>query len=329
MEGLLYRILNGYIYKKIGKKTLKIYYPSKELIYKGNFIYEEILKSDGYSSSVLLKKTKIWSFEDDIELQQVQDSIERLKQQLYESFFNSQAESIRRKLSEEKEKLNKLSQKKNTLDSYTIESVAEYSRLAFFIEHCTYWREKKYNWKEWSIRAGIYYWLENIIPENKIREIARSDTWNSMIFSAKNFSTPIFKNCVDLNQDQIRLLSWTSLYTNIRNFEDCPHEEIIEDDDAFDGYLISKKEKKKVKHAQLGLEKYISPRVAKCEEIFVLPNAERNLDTIKQMVRESTSSHANIIKQSRMDALKKAGSLKHGAMPDVKQRMLIEANRKK
>ena len=39
-------------------------------------------------------------------------------------------------------------------------------------------------------------------------------------------------------KDQRKLISWTNIYRNIRNHPEFPGQRIIEDHDAFDGWMI-------------------------------------------------------------------------------------------
>jgi len=202
--------------------------------------------------------------------------------------------------------------------------------LAFFIEKNTRKDNKIYNWSECDIIYVMDFWEDNYISERSIRSIARSDEWNSIYASAKKLNMPLFNTATSLlNSDQKRLITWSNIYYSVTQMPDGPHEEIIEDDDAFDGFLITKRRESKNKSRQSMFENSLSESQRNAEELYLVPDPNDLSGSLKR-IRESNSRAAKMKMDARKDAimkLKQGETIKHGGFPDIKQRMMIEANK--
>lgn len=330
LDILLSRILNEYVF--VPEKGLRMYYPTKELEYEANVIVHDILSSfSSYGASNLIIAAEVWGFQAEKEFEDKKQEIDNLKAQLYQSFFKtSQANAVRSKLEQVKDSFFKLLETRSSLDKYSIEGVAEHSRLAFFIENCTYKGSELYDWSDWSLDSAVAFWKQNIIDEYDIRKIARYEDWLSMYNASKTLNMPLFgKSAVDLNADQRRLIMWSNIYDSISQLQDKPSEEIIDDADAFDGFLIVKRRERKNESSRSAFESSLTQKERDADELYLVPDTA-NLTKSLEDIRNSNSRQAQMALEARKSAIKKlkeGESIKHGAFSDVKERMLIEANK--
>ena len=95
-EKILYRILQGRLRLTLGDLVLYIYEPTKDLIEESYEIYEDAYKK-AYFRGVYIKKelleilveTDLWTPLDDRQAKKIEDEIEDLKVQAFQSFFDS------------------------------------------------------------------------------------------------------------------------------------------------------------------------------------------------------------------------------------------------
>ena len=95
-EKILYRILQGRLRLTLGDLVLYIYEPTKDLIEESYEIYEDAYKK-AYFRGVYIKKelleilveNDLWTPLDDRQAKKIEDEIEDLKVQAFQSFFDS------------------------------------------------------------------------------------------------------------------------------------------------------------------------------------------------------------------------------------------------
>ena len=311
---------------------LKIKYMTNELEYEWLLIEQELSSNfDILDSYSIINQTRVWNSQLEEELNNSQEEIDNLKAQLYKCFFNiSQANKIRSNITDGKRKLLRLQRDRAVLDQYSIDGVIEYSRLAFFIEKSTYKDGQLYDWSDCSLVTIMDYWRNNYISERAIREIARSEEWLSIYNTAKNLQIPVFDVPVgQLNSDQKRLLTWSGIYHSIHQIPDGPDEEIIKDDDALDGFLIAKKAEVVSKNRRNAFERSLTESQRNAEELYIVPDPDDWQNSLKR-IRESNNRVAQMKIDARKDAirkLKQGETIKHGNLPDVRQRLILEANK--
>lgn len=325
MELFLSRVINGYLIKPLGTKQIRIYYPTPEIEYGSHLIYNEIISQnyeyrDREFISILGRN---WNGEKESRYNELREELDNQKANLYHSFHKpSQADTIRDKIAELKLELIELQQAKSRYDSYSIEGVAERARLTFFIEHSTFLDGKIYDWSDWSVDRAIEYWVVNLIDEPTIRELARCDMWLSMFSSAKFFDNfPFHGRPCDMNVDQKRLLNWSIIYYNVSQGNDNVTQEIMSDDDAFDGYLISKR---KEKRSTKGVDSLVkSKKVKNSEEIYIMAQIPEDIKEVYSF----NDSNSQAVIQERFRQIQETGGIKHGKLDDIVLRAKIELNR--
>ena len=97
LDKLLYRILLGYYYIILNDVKYKVIYPSIELKYEAEILYDSIIEDNKYDKSWMtqeeinfeLAKNEIWTKEDEDILEKTKKSIDLIKIELYLNFSNS------------------------------------------------------------------------------------------------------------------------------------------------------------------------------------------------------------------------------------------------
>jgi hypothetical protein len=73
--------------------------------------------------------------------------------------------------------------------------------------------------------------------------VARTDPWRG-VWAARRAEAGVFgKPACDLTDEQRSVVGWSLLYDGARECPDCPPDDVLTDDDAFDGWLIKRRQR--------------------------------------------------------------------------------------
>lgn len=322
---LLHRILCGFTSVKSKGRLFKVKCPTLEINYRASEIYLRALER----SKGMMKEDqypfigRFWSEEKEQELEKIPEGIKTLQKELYKSIiFPSKVRDIRIELSRVRDKQRKLFEEKSLYSSYTAEGYASYAKSIFVINKIVFYRNKPYNFQWHSLTESNIFMQQAFIDADLIRELARSTPWSNTYGAAK-VNGPIFPvSGVELTQSQQILLMWTKTYDDIYQSPDCPHESIIDDDDMLDGWLLIQKEERDKDKKERSSDKLSqNEKINNSQEVFVLAKTKEDANAIYGL---NNPKSRNIIK-NRLDTVQKRGEVREQDLPDVQQRLIIEA----
>jgi len=333
-EYLLNRIVAGYIPYRVGDSTLYIRSPKQEILYYAsekfcgvyaNAIAEGLMTDeDAYA---MLIDLGMWTEEDERRLNIVfPRQLEDFKELLYKSMFNSdKRKKYRACIDIAKKEIARLYNIRHSFDHATGLGVANYAKFQYIVEKSTYLPNgKRYNWEKSSPYLAMIYYQDKTISEETIRELAHTQPWDSMWIAGKYCGSLFGKPAINLSLEQQRLISWSALYDNIRESPDCPSDEVIDDDDVLDGWLIIQRKERESRQAKTQGEKLIgNDKIASAQEIY-LPAS--NLEDAKK-VDLLNDNFSRSIKKQRFAAIEKHGQVNETSLPDIKQDIMIEMNK--
>jgi hypothetical protein len=260
LEKLLYRILLGYYYININDQKYKVIAPSLELKYNAEILYDNIIEENKYDKRWLTTKeiemylltNGVWSQEQDKKIKDTQNQIDDTKVDIYLSFLNpNKKENLRKNLKLLQNILSQLITKKESFNHLSIEEHASSIKNEFIIMNTIYSmdntlvfnNDKEINFIE--LQMFIKEILDHVVSPKQIRQLIKSDLWRS-------YSTisNLERDLLNINDDYKHLINFHNMYNNVKQHPECPSEDIINDDDALDGWYIhqnrkAEKEKKK------------------------------------------------------------------------------------
>lgn len=309
-EFFVYRILSSYIKYKSNSLELKIIKPSVDTIYESQCLYMEVyqesLENNCLSAEEILSmmvSKELWTDEDTNQLDVVLPKhLDFWKVELYNNYTNKvQVGQIRGYLETVKSSLQDLFKRRHLFDHYTQHGLATFARWQYIIENTTVnYDGSKHDFKNININTILEAVNKSQLSETVIRELSRTEPWRSM-WSAGKKSGLLFSSAVtDLSDEQRRLINWSTLYDNINEYDDCPSEEIINDDDALDGWMIIKNKENKKAKEKAAIEK----RVKRGEdgETFIVAESKEEAAKIYEM----NSPTARMIVQQRLNDIRKS-----------------------
>lgn len=229
IESQLYRILEG----KIAYEGSYIYDPFFAIKRAGNRIYEECLEFidddvlDDRQIKMLLMNEGVWDSDKEKRLKDLPRVIENQKIAYFKNFDNPIERKKHKNLLEiTLKEFNDLSKIRNRYHYLTPEGIASMSMWITMIDLM---------YKGSNKVGALTHYHRHAIDESDIRSIAMSNEWSVYSNLSK---APLRKSPIKMTEYQRRLLSWSNIYKNVRTHTEFPGPRVMEDHDAFDGWLI-------------------------------------------------------------------------------------------
>lgn len=316
------RICAGYL----RYKGLVLEHPNKDILYEANEIYATtyinaresgVLTDDDLL--VFLIDNNLWTEQNTKELEDILPKhIEEFKVNLYEERLNlNKQKQVRQYLTRAKEETSRLYNIRHGFDHLSCHGVALFARLQFIIDVCTKKNGKRYKWNGISKTEILEALNSSQLTEAQYRDLARNEPWRG-IWAARK-AVPLFdKPAAELTEDQKRMISFSCLYDNISEFPDCPSDDIIDDDDCLDGWLIIKRREQDKERGKNEILDRVGNNI-NANEIFVVTGAEN-----ASKVYGLNDAQGQMITKSRLEMVKNREDVNYTEFGDVKQEFMMQ-----
>jgi hypothetical protein len=331
----LSRILSGYFIFIHNKIKYKLVYPDINLKYEAELYaqneYEENKFNDWISEEEVLNlliTIGVWTPDGDTKLKSLEKTIEDYKVDLYKNFINpSKVKSIRKSLSTHKKNYHRQYEARHSLDHITANGYSQNLKYQYILVNSIYDQNNNKIFKDSnSIDFSLLNSLSNIISENNIdmsvfRDIAQSDIWKNYWSANKN---NIFdKSPIYWTDEQKTLVIITKMYDSAYEHPECPPDNIIEDNDAFDGWMIfQKRENEKIRNKKR-TESMLGNKLSKAGEVFIMANSKEEADNIYSL---NDPLAQNTIKERNTVILNSNEDINDTNLPDVQRNLQIQRN---
>ena len=334
------RIISGFFRCKVNGKVYLIKQPDRHTRHIAQEIFLEALRDaelDGLYNDKEIKEflyeNSIWSEEKENDLKQVQQDIEDYKVKLFQAAFKSEERKVLRKfLIMAKEKLSELLQQKNSYNHLSCSGTASMMRIRYLVGKSLYHEDGTRVWENEDFWKNVEPLLEEVttifidsrINEEEFREMARTEPWRST-WSCKKCEREVFGvPTVDLTEDQKSLVIWSSMYDNIYEHPNCPQQEIVDDDDLIDGWMIVQRKERQKSQTKLQVEDLISnDKIKNSGEVFVIGQSKSDRERIDSL----NDDNAKNIKRQRLKMIQEKGFINEADMPDTKLDLQMQSNK--
>ena len=268
-----------------------------------------------------MKERNLWTDEDQQKTEGLNKDIERLKMEVF-NYRNqeNQREKIRKYIRAGEKQLTEHTSKKYRYHDSTSEGIAFLEKSIFLISRCTFINDSLYSFDEVSAK-DVWMTYQNLMcDEKKIRELAREDPWRTMWLLKDTGCVNLFlNNDRELSVDQKNLLAWSNMYDSISQSPDNPSDDVVNDDDMLDGWLIIQRKKREKDRAQAEVDSTLSDKTRNAGEIFLMAGSQNDVNRIDSM----NDTNTKMIKQERNVAIRKTGGkMDQHELPD--QKLLIQ-----
>ena len=335
-EGTLYRVLTGYYYIVIDNIKYKIISPNIHDKYLAHNIYLSILNDYKYEDGWITEKNisnilNIYNIWNETKEKYLKDSKDLLDKTKIQYFLNFNTFSIKSQIKSTIDNLNKtinsLYNEKYSLNYLTLENYAQNIKNQILVSSMIYndnnvkaFESDIDNIDSDLLEKFIREIYNNSLGQEAIKKLARHEIWRSYWGSNKD---KIFSGSViDWTDEQRSLINFTRTLDSIREHLEAPEEEIINDDDALDGWMLYQHQKtlkeKKQKHIT---EKY-GLNNTNGQEIFILAN---NQEEVKEIFSLNDPTAMRGIKEMKQAVEKSDKLINWSELPHVKRELQAQA----
>ena len=239
-EKLLNRIIQGRLRLRVGDLVLYIEEPSRDIKEESFEVYDKAFEKayfDGcYIQSEMfqvLLDYELWNPGVDKRSKQIEEEVEDLKLEAYKNYLQpSKLITIKRDIFlKEKERVRLLA-KKEQLSHLTCKGVATMARGMWLLsKSCKDIDGNIFDFKTSNISINTIMDIvrSHDINPSDIRYISRNNPWRQMWNGSKKRESVFGKNSVNLDQNQLALISYSQMYDNVYESIDTPPDLVIED----------------------------------------------------------------------------------------------------
>jgi len=329
IEQLVHRILSG---KRIFKHDCRLYElhnPSLDLKIEGDIIYEKIYEANLYNGFILeedrnnflIANQIVGSFHQD-NIKNEEKKLEKAKIELYKNYFDlNKRRQNQTKIKSVKSSLVKLNTQTHSIDFLILENYATNARNEFILCKTLFdYRTKKIIFEYPDVDYVLMNDLSTAIAYSsidmaKFKEIARSSYWKNYYNHNKNNLLPY--SASEYSEEQIALIGVSEMYSKIQEHPDCPNEEILNDDDALDGWMLLQQQENTRQKQQKGVSHMMSGKANKSQEVFLMSNG--NQEQVKTILDLNSEEGLDKIK-TRLDAVQDSTTkrVQDSLLPDVR-----------
>jgi len=249
----------------------------------------------------------------DENLKKIEKEIENTKVRLFTSLFVPDVHrETKVRLAAIKEKQLEMQRNRHMFDHMTLEGFANMIKKQYLVSETLYYAES--NERVWdNVDAIDMSMLERVVSEefyqsvgiDEIRELARTDPWRN--YWNINKSNPFGGSCtIELTDEQRTLILFSKMYDSAYDHQNCPPDDIINDDDLFDGWMISERrkgEKDKMSHQFDERMSKQNSKMQNADEVFLVAKTKEDAQRINGM----NDTRGKIIKAQRNNVIKHKG----------------------
>lgn len=332
------RILSGSYIFLYANKRYTLAYPDISLRYEADIyadsVYAENRFNDWISEDDILHylvSAGIWDYSGDDRLKNIEKQIEDLKVDLFKSSLNpTKQKTIKRSLSSHKKLYDKMFNIRHSFDHLTSRGFANLIKNQFILAHSILDHNNKLVFNlcnedfDLNLMNNIMEYISlHTIDIPTFKKIARSDIWRNYWSANKDY---LFDRAViNWTDEQKTLVVLTRMYDSAYENPDCPADNVFEDDDMFDGWLIHQRRENEKIRSKNRAEKMFGGKLDRAQEVFVMANSKEEAEAIYGL---NDSSSKNIIKERNTAIFSAKKDIKEAELPDVQRNLLIENNKK-
>lgn len=335
-ELLIHRIINRCLIFYYNDEEYILYQPDKNIRYRAEILYDQVINNEKYDEWPRLKDTEntllrlgLWNMDTSALITNLEKAIENSKVDLYQNFkILPHRKRYQKQIEKNRKRLRDINDLKHTFDSNTLEAHAANIKNQFIICETLKKQEKKVFNKE-DIDSILFDRILSTINHYTIdikdfKELARSQIWKSYWNADKS---NVFSGSVDTwTDDQRVLVNISRMYDSVYEHTECPDEDIINNDDALDGWMIHQKRENK-KHKKQKQLQSSNPKLNNAQHVYLPADKKEDISDILEL----NTGEAKAMYEMDQKALKEAAAkgetvLKDYQLPSTMHRVRQELN---
>lgn len=249
-------LLNRVIFGTIYFDRYKLISPTQEIKWKADTVSSKVLSTQKFDDWLtdddcldILVKQNLCNRQIDINITQLEKRIQSLKLELYTNFYTGKVDNIRKILKQTKDRYEQLIRVRHSLDYLTFDGFYDMVCRQYTLCFTLFDNQDKNPFSDISeidFRFMEYLFKisnDNIVTGEELRLLSRNDPWRNIWNVSRD--NPFGKPAIELSDEQRLLILFSKMYDSAYEHPEPPPEEIINDDDAFDGWMMHLREKGK------------------------------------------------------------------------------------
>lgn len=328
LELLLYRIFSGKLFFYYKNDRYELRPPDISIRYEAQLLFNNIVNDEKYNEWLreenlerILINLGLWTSDTNIVIKNLNKKIDDCKVTLFQQrSLKDKTKDNRKNLQNYNKQLNTIMQKKHEVFAHTLEGYASSIKNEFIICNTLYKDNLKvFDFDNSKNSEGSYTLFNNIVNEinshvietHQFKKLSRSSLWR-MYWNANKqhiFGGPV----CDWTFDQRTLVSISKMYDSVYEHPECPEDEVLEDDDMLDGWMILERRKIDSNKKQQKVDN-LNPKLQKAQEVFLMASNKEETEEILGM-----NSKESMVKLKQRSAfLAESNSATQAQLPDVK-----------
>lgn len=331
LENTVIRILSGKQILRLGDSIYELRPASTDIKLEAALRYQMAYEDNLYSESFLsAEDVEDMLFDIGVlypqfagDVSSTEKKIENSKVELFQNFFDrTKRQNIKKQLNSLVSRYNQLVSSKHLLDFLTLENYCSNIKHVFIICNSLYYfhtNDLVFDINNDTVDNILFDNITSEISKNlldltQIKSIARSDCWRNYYTVNKLHLFPY--SASELTEEQKGILSVSLMYDRIYEHPECPNKEILEDDDALEGWMIIQSRANKQQKNEKGVNSMLSGKIGKANEVFLMAH---NQEQVQDIIGLNSEESANRLKQKMDTVLTAQGLVKEAQLPDVRQ----------
>jgi hypothetical protein len=331
----LSRILSGFYYFVYGNKKYKLIYPDMSIKYEAELFANEQYELNKFNEWIFdddivhyLVNAGLWDYSSDGLLKKLEIQIEDYKVDLFKNFLNpNRLKSIRRSLDSTRKRYESMYSIRHSFDHLTPKGYANILKNQFIISHSIYDTNNNliFNFDNKNIELNllnniIEFLANSTIDIKTFRQIARSDIWRN--YWSANKDRIFDKPTINWTDEQRTLVVLTKMYDSAYESMDCPPDNMFDDDDMFDGWMINqRRENDKIRNKNRTEKMFGNKGLNKAQEIFLVANSKEEAEAIYGL---NDSSSQRIIDERNKVIKSSSTDIQEANLPDVQRNIMMQ-----
>lgn len=330
-ERLLYRILSGRTRLVVARRCYWLRCPTALERNWAQEIYFETLESSRLEGvpddeDILreLRRVRLWDDARQKLLDEIEKHIDQWRIKVYENLLRpKEQETARFYLNTARKKRQSLLLERHAWDSHSAQGVALLTRNRFLLARCLLHADNQtpvYPQFDHRDLPDTQPLLDEFLAEQyrqrpgeaELRELARTEPWRSIWTGRQAGAAVLDRPVCDWSEEQRLLVVWTRIYDSAQESHEPPEEGVVEDDDCFDGWMLTQKQKRDADRKNRESNLIGNDRIRQMGEVFVpVSSAEE-----AALVEKLNSPDAARVKQDRLATIDRQGTVPEAMMPD-------------
>ena len=317
-RSLVSKLISGVVQFKFNNKLYISYQPTYDIIERANCLYDNIVTNNRFGEWLddekieeMLIKQGLWDKCNDIRIKRLTEVLDDYKVDLYKSYCTNPdgVKRYKRLITQTKSTLSSSFRHRYSFERWTLYHYAENIKQRYLAMHTLYCKDIRVYDKNTTFKDTSFHLLNEAVNiktqlnfnDDTLRYLVRKDPFKTLWAIGK--PNPFKFHLLELNEGQKLALVFSKMYENIQNSPECPPDDVVDDDDALDGWLVSQSREHEKQKLDTKVRSTLTAKQQSGGEIF-LP--AKNVEDAKK-INQLNSPEIQMVKKQRQSLIKQKG----------------------